>query len=213
MARPPITRANPYTPHGGSLSGITFTSERQYRNALARLKGFSSWDAQRAAAKAPRTAAAAATLRPAEREASRRALDAVSRMRTEGLSLKQAAAKSGTTVAAVKRYAAPALEKTPSGRYKATAYDRLYRRMEFLTPSGKIALEVRDSRSASRVAGYWNAVDHYLRTGDDRQLRRYRGKGIIVGKRFYPFVTDLPTLDRLAGAGEVRFEDLYAMAA
>jgi hypothetical protein len=213
MARPPITRANPYTPHRGSLAGNTFTTERRYRDALARLKGFASWDAQRAAAKAPRSAAAFARLRPAERDASRRALDAISKMRTEGLSLTQAAAKSGTTVGAVKKYAAPALEKTPGGRYQATAFDRLYRRMEFLTPNGKVALEVRDSRSASRIAGYWNAVDHYLRTGDDRHLRPYRGKGVTVGKRFYPFVTDLPTLDRLAAAGEVSFEDLYVMAA
>jgi hypothetical protein len=49
MARPPITRTNPYTPRSGRLAGQTFTSERQYRNALARLKGFSSWDAERRA--------------------------------------------------------------------------------------------------------------------------------------------------------------------
>lgn len=49
MSRRPITAANPYTPRSGPLAGHTFTSERQYRNALARLNGFSSWDAQRRA--------------------------------------------------------------------------------------------------------------------------------------------------------------------
>ncbi len=46
MARPPITRAHPYTPQRGRFAGVTFTSERQYRNALARAKGFASWSAQ-----------------------------------------------------------------------------------------------------------------------------------------------------------------------
>ena len=122
------------------------------------------------------------SLRPAEREARRRALDAVVRMRGEGLSLTRAAARAGTTVAAVKRHAGPALEKQPGGRYRATPHDRLARRLEFLTPTGRIQLDVKDSRSASKVAAHAAAVDRYLKTGDDRALRRFRGRGVTVGK-------------------------------
>jgi len=210
MARPSITRANPYTPRRGSHAGITFTSERQYRNALARDKGFRSWDAQRAAAKPARSVAALAAMRPSEREAARRALDALTRMRGEGVSLTQAASRSGTTVAAVKRYAGPALEKQPGGRFTAKPFDRLSARLLFLTPTGRVPLDVKDSRSRSKIASHQAAVDRYLRTGDDRALRRFRGKGVTVAKRFYPFLTDSAALDRLQGAGEVSFEDLYA---
>ena len=42
MPRLPITRAHPYTPRSGAFTGRRFYSERQYRNALARRKGFSS---------------------------------------------------------------------------------------------------------------------------------------------------------------------------
>lgn len=213
MARPPITRANPYTPQRGSLAGITFTTERQYRNALARLKGFRSWYAQQQAARTVRTGADLARLRPAEREARQRALDAVRLMRTRGLSLHRAAADAGTTVNAVKRHAGSALDRTASGRYRATAYDRMVRPMLVPTPTGPVVLDVRDSRTASKLGAYWVAVGHYLETGDDRPLRTFRGKGITVNKRFYPFITDRTVIVRQADAGVITFDSIYVLPA
>ena len=213
MPRRPITRANPWTPKRGQFAGVTFTSERQYRNALARAKGYTSWSAQQRARRTAGSAEAIAKLRPAERRARDRALDAVQLMRREGMSLSQAAKQAGTTPNAVRRHADRALELSPSGRYRAKAYDRLVREVWFLTPEGKVILPVRDSRSASKIARYMGAVDHYLQTGDDRRLRRFRDKGVWVEKRFRPFITDLDVLDRLADAGEVSFEELYARAA
>ncbi len=210
MARPPITRAHPYTPQRGQFAGQTFHTERQYRNALARGKGFSSWGAQQAAAKPARSISVLTSFRPAERDAARRALSAITDMRNEGLSMKQAAANNGTTTAAMKRYAGPALEKTANGRYQAKPYDRLVRRLHFLTPSGLISLDVRDSRSASKIGRYWTAVTRFLETGDERGLRPFQGKGVTVDKRFYPFITDPALLERLGAAGEISFEDLYA---
>ena len=55
------------------------------------------------------------------------------------------------------------------------------------------------------------AVHTYLTTGDRRALRQFRGKHIRTGKVAYPFITDGKTLERLAFAGEVSFEDLYAL--
>lgn len=212
MARPPITRAHPYTPQRGRFAGVTFTSERQYRNALARAKGFTSWSAQQRASRRAGSVAAIAQLRPAERQARDRALEAVQLMRRDGLSLSRAAKQAGTTPNAVRRHAGSALEPV-GGRYRAKPYDRLVREMHVLTARGVIVVPVRDSRSATKIASYMSAVDHYLRTGDDRRLRRFRGQGVWVEKRFYPFITDLDTLDRLASAGEVSFEELYARAA
>lgn len=211
MARAPITRRNPYTPKSGTVAGITFTSERQYRNALARAKGFTSWSQQQKQVRNVRSAEDVGKLRPAEREARSRALDALSRMRTDNLSLKAAAREAGTTVNAVKRHAGNALGKTSGGQFRAKRSDRLIRSVRFPTETGSIGLDVKDSRSASRIAAYWNAVKRYIETGDAAGLRRFRGKVVRVNKRGYPFITDTKALDRLADAGELDFDDLYAM--
>lgn len=211
MSRPPITRARPHTPTSGKVAGITFTSERQYRNALARDKGFSSWSQQQKQSRKVRGGSDVAKLRPAEREARGRALDALSKMRTGGLSLNEAARESGTTVNAIKRHAGSALEQTTGGRYRAKKSDRLVRTVRFPTETGSIGLDIRDSRSASRIAAYWNAVKRYLETGDASGLRRFQSKSVRVNKRAYPFITDTATIDRLADAGELGFDDLYEM--
>lgn len=211
MARPPITRKNPYTPKSGAAAGLVFLSERQYRNHLARAKGYASWSAQQQAARKVRTGQDVARLRPGEREARSRALDALSKMRSDGLSIQAAAKASGTTVNAVKRHAGPALERTGSGRIRAKESDRLVRSLHFPTETGMIGLDVKDSRSAKRIASYWNAVKRYTETGDDSALRKFRGKSVRVNKRAYAFITDTAKLDRLADAGELGFDDLYEL--
>lgn len=209
MPRPPITRARPYTPKSGAFAGQTFTTERQYRNALARRKGFRSWYAQQRARREVRTATGLAQLRPAAQEAYERALDALALMRRDRISLSQAATRAGTTRNTVRRYAGSAIRKDARGRYAARPSDRLIRRMRFLTPRGQITLDVTNSRTASRIARYFAAVDRYLKTGKTDALREFRGKAIRVGKVAYPFITDPRTLSRLGRAGEVSFEDLY----
>jgi hypothetical protein len=82
------------------------------------------------------------------------------------------------------------------------------RPLRVLTPYGAITLDIRNSRSASLLGRYWNAVDQAL-LGRPAMLREFRGKVIRVDKVAYPYVTDLHTLRRLAQAGEVQFEDLY----
>lgn len=212
MARAPITRRNPYTPKSGKLAGITFTSERQYRNALAREKGFRSWADQQQQSRKIKDAGDVSKLRPAERDARTRSLNALSDMRTDPkLSLQQAAKSNNTTVNAIKRHAGSALTKTSGGRFRAKKTDRLVRSVRFPTESGSIGLDVKDSRSASRISAYWNAVKKYVETGDASGLRKFRGKVVRVNKRGYPFITDTKVLDRLADAGELVFDDLYGL--
>lgn len=140
----------------------------------------------------------------------RRALDAVAHMR-KGKSLTRAAKLAHTTRATVVKYARSAVTR-PSGKpYKALGYDQLTREMRFLTPQGVEALPIRSSASASRIGEYWNAVNHYLRTGRSNRLKPFRGKAVQVRGRHHRFITDELTLERLANAGEVRFEDLYAL--
>jgi hypothetical protein len=74
-------------------------------------------------------------------------------------------------------------------------------------------VKTRSARTASLVGKYFNAVDRALRTGDPRHLAAFVGRSVRHGRGRAPFVTDLPTLERLAHVGEVSFIDLYAKSA
>lgn len=205
MARLPITRARPYTPASGLVAGQTFHSERQYRNALARVRGYPSWAVRQRAPRVARSAGAVEALRPSERLARRQALEALGYMRREGLSLSRAAARADTTPAAVVRHAGPALTRSSGGRYHATTTDRLYRPLRALTVAGLVEVDAADSGRASVVGAHWAAVGRYLETGDASGLRRFRVRS-VGGHRFE---SDPDVIDRLARAGEFRFEDIY----
>jgi hypothetical protein len=97
----------------------------------------------------------------------------------------------------VKRYLGAVVSKTPSGRYRPKASDRLKRTLNVLTPKGVMSGEVRGSR------------DHYYLTGDASRVRAFRGKTVTVDGRPASLLTDLRALRRLQRAGEVSFEELY----
>ncbi len=215
MPRPQITRANPWTPRRGQFAGRTFHTEREYHNALAQAKGFRNWDEQRARTVPTSSRRALDALRPASRAKRDQALDVLSLMRRYDLDLTAAVRAHNRanpperiSREAARKYVGSALTER-KGKLVAKPYDRLLRVMWFPTPQGLIPLEVRDSRSASRLAEYDNAVKTFLATGDDRALRRFRGKAIRSGKRSYPFITDPHVLERLAYAGELRFDSIY----
>jgi len=133
-------------------------------------------------------------------------------MRSAGRSLRAAAIESHTTPRTVRKYVGDAVARRAAGRYRAAKSDRLTRQLQFLTPAGKVAIAVRGSRRASRVASYWAAVDRFLKTGDMEPLHQFEGESLHIGKSIYPFVTDPRVLERLGHAGEVSFEDLYVRA-
>lgn len=149
---------------------------------------------------------------PKSARARRAALEVLSLMRAEGKSLTAAIREAHTTRQTVVRYVASALTKGSSGRYGAKPSDRFARDLHFLTPEGQVAITVRSSRTASKIAEYMAAVDHYLKTGNTTRLDNFRGKSVKTGKLTLAFVTDPRTLDRLANAGQVAFEDLYAIS-
>ncbi len=134
-------------------------------------------------------------------------------MRTKGLSLTRAARRAGTTLKTVLKYVGSALIRGSNGRYSATPSDRLTRHLFFLTKSGNVDVAVQGSRQASRVGRYMAAVHLYLSTGDARALAEFEGKKIRSRSQTYVFLTDTRVLDRLARAGEVSFERLYAGSA
>lgn len=147
------------------------------------------------------------------RAARDRALEVLTLMRQNGLSLTAAKDRVGTTRKTVLKYAGRALEKTESGEWSAKPWDRIIRLMRFPTPKGSRILAVRDSRSASKIARYWSAVDAFLKTGNPDGLKPFRNETVQVEGVEHPFITEPLLIERLGRAGEVRFEHLYAEAA
>lgn len=196
-----------FAPKKGLFAGQVFASERQYRNALAKRKGYSSWSAWRRAPKPVRGIRQLAALSPLERETRRAAQDALNRMREEGLSLSTAARRAGTTPGAVIRHAGPALGQTGT-RYRARSADRLLRVMTVLGEDGvEHEVAVRSSRVASIVGEHWSAVGHYLKTGDDSRLRRLKGKRVAG----ITLETDPASIDLWERRGELEIEDIYEL--
>jgi hypothetical protein len=138
-----------------------------------------------------------------------RALQVVSRVR-HGASLSRAAREVGISPDTVLRYAGSAFTRDGRGRWTATPSDRLARRMKWLDGRGLTSVEPATSKEASKLSAYWRAVDHFLLTGDDRPLRRFRRMRLRTRqKATLGFVTDPGQLERLGQAGQLSFEDLY----
>jgi CelD/BcsL family acetyltransferase involved in cellulose biosynthesis len=130
----------------------------------------------------------------------------------QGWSRAKAARRAKTTPRTIQKYARKAVRRR-KGTYHALPADQMHRPMRVLTDQGVSVADIRSSRTASRLSKYWHAVDHYLRTGDRRLLRRYEGRRLRASGQLFPFITDPDLLARLAEAGEVRFEDLYETTA
>jgi len=129
-----------------------------------------------------------------------------------GSSLRRAAREAGTTLATIRRYAGPTVYRE-GRRWRVRRNDRLLRRMRWIVETGVITIDVTDSTTAARISRYWSAVQRYVETGTDQELRQFRGKTIRIQKKDYYFVTDMRVLDELAHLGEISFETIYSEAA
>lgn len=131
-----------------------------------------------------------------------------------GVSLNRASRKYRRDPRTVQRLAKTALRKRRNGRWSAKRTDSLLRVLQRLTPEGITEVALSDSRQATVLGKYWNAVDLYRNTGDSFQLQEFDGRHIVdAGGNRFPLLTDLRTLDRLGSAGVLSFETLYARAA
>jgi hypothetical protein len=140
-----------------------------------------------------------------------RATSVVSRMRADIVSLRRAAMDAGLRPEVVLRLAGSALWKTPKGPYLVRPADRLLRVLVIPSDGGLREVDVRDSRKATRIAEYLNAVHRYLTRGDRSALQAFEGSIVRTasGERVV-LLTDVSSLDQLAGAGVLSFESIYA---
>ena len=138
----------------------------------------------------------------------------VSKMRANRVSLRQASREFGLAPQTVIRWGGSALRKRKNGQYVAKASDRLLRVLVIPTSKGLQEVAVMDSRHASDLGKYWDAVQGYLETGESSALRKFGQKRIkdANGVRI-SLITDVQELDRLGSAGVLSFESLYAKAA
>jgi len=143
-----------------------------------------------------------------------RVVHTISKMRADHISLHQAAREFGVHPKEVVRLGGSALRRTPSGRYAAKTKDNLLRVLSLPDKRGLREMAFDDSREASVVGKYWDAVGLYLQTGDASRLREFRRKSVwdANGRRF-DLLTDLDELDRLGSAGVLSFESIYARSA
>jgi len=143
-----------------------------------------------------------------------RVVGVISKLRSQDTSLRQASREIGVSPRTVLRYGGSALRKGPSGRYQAKKRDRLLRMLMVPSAEGPREIAMGDSRQASTLGEYWNAVHRYLATGDSSGVKKFEGVHVIdaEGKQI-PLLTDLRKLDRLGSAGVLSFESLYGRTA
>jgi hypothetical protein len=143
-----------------------------------------------------------------EAQARERTLAAIAAMRREGLSQTAAAKAYGTDSRTMHRYAGSTLRKTsPHGRYAVSSYDRLARTLRVPALQAE-PFTVRDSRTASRIAIYANAIGAYA-SGNASALKQFEGKSFRAVSGPIQFVTDPNTLDNLLDADELHIDKLY----
>jgi len=186
-----------YTRRQERARALGFTGYRQLRaaggNAVARLTGRTAWSA----------------LPPDAQRSRDTALRVIAEMRITGAPLAAASSRQDTTPDVVRFWAGPALSSRRSDTATARPADRLYRPMRALTAHGTVAIDIRGSKAAGQLGAYWNAVHHYLNTGDTGPLDRFRD--MRVGG--VTLTTDPRVLDHHAHIGELAFESIYAAAA
>jgi hypothetical protein len=153
-------------------------------------------------------------LPPGEQQRRTQAQNVIAKMRAEGLSLRQAARVVGVDARSVTRLAGPVLRKDKRGRWTVSKRDRLLRVLNVPGTRGLREVAVRDSRTASQIASYADAIRKYIRTGDAALLKPFRKLTVVDanGKRI-SLLTNSRALDRLGHAGLLSFESLYARTA
>jgi hypothetical protein len=135
-------------------------------------------------------------------------------LRSKGWRLPRVAHELGVPQELILRLARDAFRKLPNGRIVAKKRDRLLRLLALPSDKGLMEIFINDSREASRVGEFWNAVALYINKGDSSAIRLFDGEGVTdVTGQFHFFLTDLTELQRQGSFGAFRFESFYGRTA
>lgn len=162
--------------------------------------------------RAPLSRVPYAQLTARERATRQRALEVVSEARRGKGSLSRLAEKKGIAPKTVRRTSG-AFRKRGS-RWVATRSDRIQRYLQTYEHGVRRSVLVGDSRTATMLSRYANAVYHYLETGDASRLREFEGRTYVdaYGK-IHTFEIDPAKLRAAVERSEAdfgQFGDLYA---
>jgi len=134
-----------------------------------------------------------------------RQMAVIARMRRRGESLSQAARAEHTTPRTIRKWVGNQLKRNTSGSYSVTAGDTLKRELNVLGFHGYESVVVRSFKQAHLASEHLIAISRFLRTGDARLLRPFRGKR-VGGVRL---LTDPNRIREFAEAGLVKLDSLY----
>ena len=115
-------------------------------------------------------------LTPAQQEIRKRALAALSKIR-QGLFLSVAAKEVGIDSRTAAKHLGRAITKL-NGKYLARPVDHISRSMLVYSQGKQFVITVTDSKAASTIGQYFNAVRQYLNTGDSAALKKF--KNVLV---------------------------------
>jgi hypothetical protein len=74
-----------------------------------------------------------------------------------------------------------------------------------------VEVDVKTTDARSLIGKHHNAIRRYLETGDDEPLRQFRTKRLRLGGQIYELETDLETIEDIAHAGDLGYEDIYVL--
>lgn len=150
-------------------------------------------------------------LSPALQERRERSLTVLRKMR-QGSTLTAAAKEVGINRGTALRHLGNAVVKR-GGRYFAKPTDRISRGLVINSRGKQATVTVNDSKSASIIGEYHNAVKQYLESGDDKVLKKFRKISIVDnshGKKKYRLETDGEKLLKIEEGKEDReFFEIY----
>ena len=160
--------------------------------------------------KPPRTAAEFFALSQRQQDRWIRKTGAISEMRKEKLSRAQAAKRYRLAPDSLPK---SALRKGRNGRYAVKSRDSLLRVVVIPAEQGLTEIPTRDSRQASELGRYSEAVHKYLETGDASALQQFTGRSVVnINGKQISLMTEPAQLDRF-GAPEFSYESFYARSA
>ena len=150
------------------------------------------------------------TLNPNEKLTRDKSLKVLSDVRRNKKSLTQAAKEKGISLKTVIHNTGAF--KKQGNRWIAKAYNRIPRVLKINENGKTISIEVKDSRTASLIGRYHNAVKRFLETGDDSELHKFKGKMVKDSQgRKHSLETESDALEQInEGIEEPEFYDIYS---
>ncbi|MGI0046642.1 MAG: helix-turn-helix transcriptional regulator [Nitrosotalea sp.] len=119
-------------------------------------------------------------LSPKQKSIRRRSLEVLSNKRNSKQSLSRISKNHGISVVTVIRNT-NAFKKI-NGKWEPTKFDNISRMMIINEKGQEKSIEIKDSRIASVIGSYHNAVKMFLNTGDIAQLQKFKKKKIKDAK-------------------------------